>query len=88
MLLRGPLRKAIRKTSAAEYLDDITTDRDKLLWIYRQLGRKEEELFQMPAKEYVSGEGFYYRRRKYRLKILDEPQPFRNGEPLRFQGNR
>lgn len=62
--------------------------REKLLWIYRQLGRKEEELYQMPAKEYVSGEGFYYHGRKYRLKILDEPQPFRNGEALRFQGNR
>lgn len=33
---------------------------EKLLWIYRQLGRKEEELYQMPAKEYVTGEGFYF----------------------------
>lgn len=62
--------------------------REKLLWIYRQLGRKEEELHQMPAKEYVSGEGFYYRGRKYRLKLLDEPRTLRNGEQLRFQSGR
>ena len=61
---------------------------EKLLWIYQQLGRKEEELHQMPAKEYVSGEGFYYRGRKYRLKLLDEPRPLRNGEQLRFQSGR
>ena len=34
---------------------------EKLLWIYQKLGRKEEELHQLPGKEYVSGEGFYYR---------------------------
>lgn len=62
--------------------------REKLLWIYQQLGRKDEELHQMPEKEYVSGEGFYYRGRKYRLKLLDEPQPVRNGERLRFQSGR
>jgi len=65
-----------------------TLAREKLLWIYRKLGRKEEELHQASAKEYVSGEGFYYRGRKYRLKLLDELHPFRNGEKLRFQGNR
>lgn len=62
--------------------------RGKLLWIYQQIGRKGEELHQMPAKEYVSGEGFYYRGRKYRLKLLDEPRPFKPGEQLRFQGSR
>jgi hypothetical protein len=62
--------------------------REKLLWIYQQLGRKEEELHKLPEKEFVSGEGFYYRGRKYRLKLLDEPRPVRNGERLRFQGGR
>jgi len=70
-------------------IDKLTAlAREKLLWIYQQLGRKEEELHRMPAKEYVSGEGFYYRGRKYRLKLLDESQTFRHGEQLRFQGSR
>lgn len=60
----------------------------KLLWIYQQLGRKEEELHKMPEKEYVSGEGFYYRGRKYRLKLLDTGLSLRKGERLSFQGGR
>ena len=52
-----------------------TLIREKLLWMYQQLGRKEEELHQLPEKEYVSGEGFYYRGRKYRLKLVDESGP-------------
>ena len=62
--------------------------REKLLWIYQQLGRKGEELHKLPEKEFVSGEGFYYRGRKYRLKLLDEPRSGRNGESLRFQSGR
>jgi hypothetical protein len=61
---------------------------EKLLWIYRQLGRKEEELYQMPAKEYVTGEGSYYRGRKYRLKLIDDIRSVRNGNHLVFQGGR
>jgi predicted metal-dependent hydrolase len=60
----------------------------KLIWIYQQLGRKEEELHQLPAKEYVSGEGFYYRGRKYRLKIIDDIRSFRNGNHLRLLSGR
>jgi len=62
--------------------------REKLVWIYEKLGRKEEELYQMPTKEYVSGEGFYYRGRKYRLKLLDENKPAKNGERLTFKNSR
>jgi predicted metal-dependent hydrolase len=58
--------------------------REQLLWIYQQLGRKQEELHQLPEKEFVSGEGFYYRGRKYRLKLLDEFLPDRSGERLQF----
>ncbi|EKD36257.1 MAG: hypothetical protein ACD_75C01580G0002 [uncultured bacterium] len=65
-----------------------TMVREKLLWIYQQLGRKEEELHQLPAKEYVSGEGFYYRGRKYRLKLIDDIRAVRIGKHLRFQSGR
>lgn len=57
--------------------------KERLIWIYQKLGRKDEELHQLPKKEYVSGEGFYYLGRKYRLKVVDDPLvstlKFRNG---------
>lgn len=62
--------------------------REKLLWIYQQIGRKQEELHQLPAKEYVSGEGFYYRGRKYRLKLIDDIRAVRIGNHLSFQNGR
>ncbi len=62
---------------------------EKMLWIYRQLGRKEEELHNLPEKEFVSGEGFYYRGRKYKLKLLDEPATGKKSETLlRWQNGR
>lgn len=62
---------------------------EKILWIYRQLARKKEELHNLPAKEFVSGEGFYYRGRKYKLKLVDEALPGENSEGLlRWQNGR
>ena len=62
---------------------------EKMLWIYRQLGRKAEELHNLPEKEFVSGEGFYYRGRKYKLKLVDEVVPGQNSEDLlRWQNGR
>jgi predicted metal-dependent hydrolase len=46
--------------------------KQKLVWIYQKLSRKEEELHRFPQKEFVSGEGFYCLGRKYRLKLLDD----------------
>lgn len=74
------------KSAALSSLEALA--REKLLWIYQQLGRKGEELHQLPEKEFVSGEGFYYRGRKYRLKLLDEPMLAMNGQRLRFQNGR
>ncbi len=65
-----------------------TMVRAKLIWLYQQLGRKEEELHQLPVKEYVSGEGFYYRGRKYRLKLIDDIRSVRNGNHLRLLSGR
>ena len=62
--------------------------REKLVWIYRKLGRKEEELHRQPAKEYVSGEGFYYLGRKYRLKLLDDLGIPRDETGLRLENGR
>ncbi|MBD1881275.1 SprT family zinc-dependent metalloprotease [Coleofasciculus sp. FACHB-T130] len=45
--------------------------RDKRLWIYSKLLKKESLNPPTTVKEYVSGEGFYYLGRSYRLKLVD-----------------
>jgi predicted metal-dependent hydrolase len=45
--------------------------RDKRLWIYSKLLKKESLNPPTAVKEYVSGEGFYYLGRSYRLKLVD-----------------
>lgn len=60
----------------------------KLLWIHQQVSRKREELHRLPEKEFVSGEGFYYRGRKYRLKLIDEDLSGGNGSRLQFYKGR
>lgn len=44
---------------------------DKRLWIYSKLIEKESLNPPTVAKEYISGEGFYYLGRSYRLKLVD-----------------
>jgi len=44
---------------------------EKRLWIYSKLIEKESFNPPTPAKEYVSGEGFYYLGRSYSLKLVD-----------------
>ncbi len=59
--------------------------RDKRLWIYSKLLKKESLNPPTAVKEYVSGEGFYYLGRSYRLKLVDsgKGQP-----PLRLYQSR
>jgi predicted metal-dependent hydrolase len=45
--------------------------RDKRLWIYSKLLKKESLNPPTAVKEYVAGEGFYYLGRSYRLKLVD-----------------
>lgn len=47
---------------------------NKRYWIYSKLLKKESFNAPVNVKEYVSGEGFYYLGRSYRLKIVDEAQ--------------
>ncbi|MGF1571920.1 MAG: M48 family metallopeptidase, partial [Sumerlaeia bacterium] len=56
------------ETTTRETLEKLL--REKLLWIYGKLGRKEEELRRAPRREFVTGEGFYYLGKKHRLKVL------------------
>jgi predicted metal-dependent hydrolase len=50
--------------------------REKRLWIYRKLAEKEALRSPVVMKEYVSGEGFPYLGRSYRLLLVDaQPEP-------------
>jgi predicted metal-dependent hydrolase len=52
-----------------ETLEKVVSD--KRLWIYSKLLKKESLNPPTAVKEYVSGEGFYYLGRSYRLKLVD-----------------
>ncbi|MGI8921468.1 MAG: M48 family metallopeptidase [Solirubrobacteraceae bacterium] len=46
--------------------------RDKRFWIYRKLAEKEALRQPVSARQYLSGEGFPYLGRSYRLLLVDE----------------
>jgi hypothetical protein len=58
----------------------------KRLWIHSKLIEKESLNPPTPAKEYVSGKGFYYLGRSYSLKLVDGEKRWRRGEKLLFDG--
>ncbi|MFI1735184.1 M48 family metallopeptidase [Streptomyces acidicola] len=54
----------------------IAVVRSRRRWIYDKLDERTEEAALRPGKEFVTGEGFHYLGRSYRLKIVDEaPAP-------------
>jgi len=57
--------------------------RRKQEWIYGKVERKEVVLRPGRSKEYVTGEGFYYLGKKYRLKLFD-PDSGESAPPLRL----
>jgi predicted metal-dependent hydrolase len=58
---------------------------EKLTLIYQKLGRRDEELQRLPPKEFVSGEGFYYLGRKFRLKVLADEDRNVSSDTLRLK---
>ncbi|HEY9832061.1 MAG TPA: SprT family zinc-dependent metalloprotease [Stenomitos sp.] len=66
-----------------ETLEEVV--RDKRLWIYSKLLKKESLNPPTAVKEYVSGEGFYYLGRSYRLKLVDN---VKGQPPLRLYQSR
>jgi len=62
--------------------------RKKQEWIYSKLYQKE--IIQRPGepKEYVTGEGFHYLGKKYRLKLFDPGARQRDDSPLRLLNGR
>lgn len=60
----------------------LSAIQSKKQWIYTKLIDKEKQLAPIPPmKEYVSGEGFYYLGKSYRLHII-EPDPNRARTPV------
>lgn len=47
------------------------TVRNKLFWVFTKLNEKALLFQPAPEKEYISGEGFYYLGRSYRLLLVD-----------------
>jgi predicted metal-dependent hydrolase len=58
--------------------------REKRSWIYTKLAEKEALRSEAPPKEYVSGEGFPYLGRSYRLLLVDDEQDV----PLKLERGR
>ena len=54
-----------------EAITRIASDRE--IWIHSKLAAKEQLTASVREREYVSGEGFYYLGRSYRLRIVDDP---------------
>lgn len=46
--------------------------KDKEVWIYQTLSKKQKVLFPKQHREFISGEGFYFLGKKYRLKVFDQ----------------
>jgi predicted metal-dependent hydrolase len=59
--------------------------REKRSWIYRKLAEKEMLREPVSAREYVSGEGFPYLGRNYRLLLVDEQSVSVKQEAGRFK---
>jgi predicted metal-dependent hydrolase len=60
----------------------------KRQWMVRTKLLKEERLQQKPPKEWVSGEGFYWLGKKYRLKIAREAEDLEQRSPLELVNGR
>src|SRR5947199_1632864 len=58
----------------------------KRLWIYTKLAQRERLCRPLAAREFVTGEGFAYLGRMYRLKLIDPAGPME--PPLRLQHGR
>ena len=50
------------------------TARKRQLWVHKKLAEKSLLFRPNPPKEYVTGEGFYYLDRSYRLLLVDTPE--------------
>jgi predicted metal-dependent hydrolase len=79
----GTLVLAVPKGTPEEALKAFIED--NRLWVHTKLLEKEAQARPQARKEYVSGEGFYYLGRSYRLKLMDDVE---GRPPLRLYRSR
>jgi predicted metal-dependent hydrolase len=77
----GALMVRAPEGAAADRLEAFV--RDKKAWVYKKVAEKEALRHATPVKEYVSGEGFPYLGRSYRLLLVDKQDA-----PLRLEAGR
>ena len=66
----GELIIAAPPETGRDLLEDFV--RDKRFWLYTKMAEKASRLQPLAAKEFVSGEGFPYLGRSYRLLLVDD----------------
>lgn len=81
----GSLILAAPANCSAEFVEK--TAREKLFWIHSKLARKRL-LHDTPHKEYVTGEGFHYLGRSYRLLLVGPPETDASTPALRLHRGR
>lgn len=79
----GELRVAAPESAPPDRVEAVV--RSKLFWVFAKLAEKALLFKPAPSKEYVSGEGFHYLGRSYRLLLTDDPLV---KTPLRLVGGR
>lgn len=79
----GSLHVSAPRDSSLEVIERIT--RDKMQWVYTKLAEREALARPRRQREFVSGEGFYYLGRSYRLLLEDTGS---TTLPLRFHQGR
>ena len=77
----GELVIAAPPDAGRELLESFV--REKRFWLYTKMAEKQSRLQPLAAKEFVSGEGFPYLGRSYRLLLVDEQEV-----PLKLEAGR
>jgi len=67
----GELRVAAPESAPSDQVEAVV--RSKLFWVFAKLAEKALLFKPAPPKEFVSGEGFHYLGRSYRLLLTDDP---------------
>jgi predicted metal-dependent hydrolase len=62
--------------------------KEKQFWVYKKLAQKEMLFRPRPPKEFVTGEGFYYLGRSYRLKVVTNGEASHGSRKLHLHQGR
>jgi len=82
----GEIVVAVPDDFSQDDIEDVV--RKKLVWLHTTLDRKQKTQSNLPPKEFVSGQGFYYLGRKYRLQLCPPGDGATPRYPLDFSHGR